>query len=568
MFGAVLRASRWLFIALLVIPVLAGLAGVLLPALSYFPAIGEHRFSLKAITALMHVDGITRMAGLSLLTGLVATFLATASALSVLAAFYHTAMLRWVQKVLSPILVIPHAAAAIALGFILSPGGWPARLISPALSGWDAPPTLRLIHDEAGLAVIAALTIKAMPFILLMVLSILAQPRLADRLQKQMYVARTMGYAPATAFLTVVWPAIYPLIRLPVIAVLAFATANVEIPLILGPGSPPTLAVAVLQWFNNVDISMRLQASAAACLQIGVTGMAIAIWLIIERVLASLFNRVKYTGSRDFAVVLLTGTAYFILGVFSILTLCMMISLIVSSFATFWPFPDVLPEGATLVHWQTGLVAMSEPLFNTLLIAIPVSLLAVSLSLLVLEHEQMVSSSAGVNATIKKDTILFLPLLIPGVAFLFGLTWFTQYIGAGVWVPVLISHFVYVLPYVFLSVAVAYRRFDERYTYVSYGLGASPSKIFWKVKLPQLFAPVMVAFALGVAISFSQYLATLLPGAGTIATVTTESVAISAGASRRLSAVYTLVQMVMPLIGFALAWWLPLRFFNPAARLH
>ncbi|QCZ93795.1 ABC transporter permease [Salinimonas iocasae] len=567
MFGAVLTASRWLFIALLVIPILAGLAGVFLPALSYFPAIGEHRFSLKAITALMNVDGIFRMAGLSIFTGLVATLLATAGTLSVLAAFYHTAMLRWVQSVLSPILVIPHAAAAIALGFILSPGGWPARLISPALSGWDAPPTLRLIHDETGLAVIAALTIKAMPFILLMVLSILAQPHLAERLQKQMYVARTMGYLPATAFLKVAWPVIYPLIRLPVIAVLAFATANVEIPLILGPGSPPTLAVAVLQWFNNVDISMRLQASAAACLQIGITGMAIVIWMIIERAVAATFNRLKYAGSRNFAAFSLTGTAYFTLGLLSILTLCMLISLIMSSFATFWPFPDVFPEGATFIHWRTSLVAMSEPLLNTLLIAIPVSLLSVILSLLVLEHEQMVSS-ARVNSALKKDAILFLPLLIPGVTFLFGMTWFTQYIGAGVWVPVLISHFVYVLPYVFLSLAVAYRRFDMRYTYVSYGLGASPLKIFWKVKLPQLFAPVMVAFALGVAISFSQYLATLLPGAGTIATVTTESVAISAGASRRLSAVYTLVQMLMPLIGFVLAWWLPLRFFNPAAQSH
>lgn len=567
MFNASLLASRWLFIALLTVPVGAGIVGVLLPAMSYFPAIGEHHFSLAAFTSLMRVDGIIQMAGLSLFTGLMATLIAVVGTLSILAVSYSTRMLGWVQRLLSPILVIPHAAAAIALGFILSPGGWPARLISPELSGWMAPPVVSLLHDELGVSVTIALAIKALPFMLLMALSVLAQPHLAERLQKQVYVARTMGYAPATAFLFLVWPVIYPLIRLPVLAVLAFTTANVEIPLIVGPGSPPTLAVAILQWFNNVDISMRLQASAAACLQIGVTGLAIIIWLMFERGVATFYQRRLCAGSRTFASRWLTLIAYFTLFVLSLLILCMLISLVLWSVATYWPFPDTFAAGSTLIHWQTGLAALLKPALDTLFIALPVSLLAVGLSLLVLEQEQ-VTHRVKKGLGLKMDVVLFLPLLVPGVAFLFGLTWFSQYIGAGVWLPVLTSHFVYVLPYVFLSLAVAYRRLDIRYTYVSYGLGASPFDVFWKVKLPQLFAPIMVALALGLAISFSQYLATLLPGAGTIATVTTESVAVSAGGSRRLSAVYTLVQMVMPLIGFALAWWLPLRFFNPAARSH
>ncbi|MBD3584817.1 ABC transporter permease [Salinimonas sp. HHU 13199] len=564
MFSTALLVSRWLFIALLIVPVGAGIVAVLLPALSYFPAIGEHHFSLAAFSRLMQVDSIVHMAMLSLFTGLMATFIATVGTLSILAISYHTAMLGWVQRLLSPVLVIPHAAAAIALGFILSPAGWPARLVSPELSGWIAPPVVSLLHDELGLSVTIALAIKALPFMLLMALSVLAQPHLADRLQKQVCVARTMGYTPATAFLSVVWPVLYPLIRLPVLAVLAFATANVEIPLILGPGSPPTLAVAVLQWFNNVDIFMRLQASAAACLHIGVTGLAIIIWLLIEKGAAALFHRRRCTGARNFASWWLSVIAYFTLGTLILLMLCMLISLVTWSFATYWPFPDTFPLGITLIHWQTSLTALSQPALNALLIALPVSVIAVGLSLLVLEQEQ-ISHRATVSPGLKKEAVLFLPLLVPGVAFLFGLTWFSQFIGAGVWLPVLVSHFVYVLPYVFLSLAVAYRRFDIRYTYVGYGLGASPYDVFWKVKLPQLFAPIMVALALGIAISFSQYLPTLLPGAGTIATVTTESVAVSAGGSRRLSAVYTLVQMIMPLIGFALAWWLPLRFFNPAA---
>ena len=33
-------------------------------------------------------------------------------------------------------------------------------------------------------------------------------------------------------------------------------------PLILGPNTPPTLAVAIMNWFHDVDLSLRIKASA------------------------------------------------------------------------------------------------------------------------------------------------------------------------------------------------------------------------------------------------------------------------------------------------------------------
>jgi len=66
-----------------------------------------------------------------------------------------------------------------------------------------------------------------------------------------------------------------------------------------------------------------------------------------------------------------------------------------------------------------------------------------------------------------------------------------------------------------------------------------------------------VASALGLAISFSQYLPTLLASGGTLPTVTTEAVASVSGSSTRLTAVYVIIQAVMPLIGFMIAWYMP-----------
>jgi len=124
------------------------------------------------------------------------------------------------------------------------------------------------------------------------------------------------------------------------------------------------------------------------------------------------------------------------------------------------------------------------------------------------------------------------------------------------------THLLFVLPYVFLSLASSYRRLDPRFAYVAASLGATPAKVFLQVKLPQLFAPLLIAIALGLAISFGQYLPTLLAGGGRIATITTEAVTLANGASRRTSAVYAIIQMALPLIGFILAWVLPKYFFK------
>lgn len=200
--------------------------------------------------------------------------------------------------------------------------------------------------------------------------------------------------------------------------------------------------------------------------------------------------------------------------------------------ATFWPYPSVLPDDVTTIHWQQGLGQLSGPLTNTLVLGAAVSLSAIVLVVLALEAGQ-----SGTSPDFRLDSVLFVPLIVPGIAFLYGLVWLVQlFIPKAVWIPVYLSHLVYVMPYVFLSVAVAYRQFDTRYLQVAASLGSNPFRVFYRIRLPMLFAPLMVAFALGLAISFSQYLPTLLVGGGQLATLTTEAVAVSAGNSRRLAA--------------------------------
>jgi putative thiamine transport system permease protein len=89
-------------------------------------------------------------------------------------------------------------------------------------------------------------------------------------------------------------------------------------------------------------------------------------------------------------------------------------------------------------------------------------------------------------------------------------------------------------------------------------LGAGPLRRLLAVKLPMLAAPIMMAVAIGVAVSVAQYLAVLLPGAGRVQALATEAVALASGADRRLAAIMALMQAALPLIGYLLALALPL----------
>ncbi|MBB1401358.1 ABC transporter permease [Pseudoalteromonas sp. SG45-1] len=561
MFTRIVKFSPRFLLALLILPVLGGLISVLLPAFGYAPVLEQTTFSLQGFNALWQTPGLTQMVTLSVATGLISTLLSFIITLMILAAFFNSPWLNRIQRLLSPILVIPHAAAAIAVGFLIAPSGMISRLASPWLSGWELAPNGMFPHDSFGISIILGLTLKELPFLLLMALGVLAQPELGKKLRQQHKVALNLGYCPMTAFFKVILPSLYPLLRLPLLAVLAYASASVEMPLILGPNTPPTLAVAIMHWFNDVDLNLRIKASAGALLQLAVTGGLLALWLGAEKAVKVLFSDSLTNGVREYGgfywqkitVVLTTLVISFIL--------LSLIGLVMWSVAGFWRFPDAMPEQFTLLHFKSALMQMSSPLFNTLAIGLVTTLFAIILTLLCLESEQLSDKPISRFTSL----IIYLPLLVPSIAFLFGLVWIQQLVNnQAAFFNVVLTHLLFVLPYVFLSLASSYRRLDPRFAHVAASLGAAPCKVFFKVKLPQLFAPILIAAALGLAISFGQYLPTLLAGGGRIATITTEAVTLANGASRRTSAVYAIMQMALPLIGFILAWGLPKYFFKSA----
>lgn len=531
-------------------PIGAGLIGTWLPAVGIFPALGGNEFSLAGWRELFAYPGLGSALRLTLTSGLLSTFLSLVLVVGFIASCSEYRSFQALRRLIAPLLAVPHVAVAIGLAFLIAPSGWMVRLFSPWATGWTTPPDIASVQDPYGLALTLGLVIKEMPFLFLMTLAALHQTH-ADR---RLAIARSLGYGPVTAWIKVVLPAIYPQIRLPIYAVLAFSLSVVDMALILAPTTPPPLAVLVLRWFNDPDLSMRFVAAACASLQFGIVAAAIGGWRLLEIIIARLARSWLIDGRRGGggrALAPIFGVAASAICGFGVLSI---LGMAIWSFARRWRYPDVLPSAVSLESWMRQGSSILNAGLNTLTIGLAAAAIATTLVIACLENERrqrVASNGRGI-------WLLYAPLLVPQIGFLFGTQVLAVHLNLdGTWWALVWTHLLFVLPYVFLSLSDSYRNLDERYVRSALCLGASPTRVFWRVKLPMLLRPILYAMAIGFAVSVAQYLPTLFAGGGRYVTLTTEAVSLAAGANRRVAGVFALLQALLPMIAFGLAIGIP-----------
>ena len=537
----------------IVVPVLAGLAGTLAAAFGHLPALGFTGPSLDPWRDLAALPGLGRSLWLSLATGLGATALALLAAMAAAAALWPRLSSGAAARALAPLLAAPHAAMAVGLAFLLAPSGWLARLASPWATGWQRPPDLATVNDPAGLALAAGLIVKELPFLLFVLIAALRQLPVAQSMAE----GRALGYRPAAVWACLILPQAYRLIRLPVFVTLAFAVSVVDMAILLGPATPPPMAVAVMRWMVAPDPAGMLPAAAGAVAMLGLTALAALAWLAGERLLGLAVRARQLAGRRRgpratlAAGAALAGLAW--LGGIAALAV-----LALWSVAGRWRFPDPLPASFGAEAWTQPAAGWGDPALATLGIGAAVTLAALALAIGWLEAEDR----GALPRARWIVALVVLPLLLPQVGFLYGLTASALALGLpGGAAAVIWAQLLFAFPYVLIALSGPWRGLDPRLPATAAALGAGPWRRLFTVKLPVLAGPLMAAAAIGFAVSVAQYLPTLLLGAGRVATLTTEAVTLATGVDRRLAAVTAVLQAVLPMLGFALALWLPGRLF-------
>jgi putative thiamine transport system permease protein len=536
-------------------PVAIGVLGTVLPAFGILPELGGSSLSLQPWRQLFNVPGLPEAVLLSLTTGLGTTAISFMIVIAFSAHWHGTRWFGRLRRLLSPLLSVPHVAIAIGFAFLIAPSGWIYRVLAALGLAAGLPPDLSTVQDRHGLALILGLILKEVPFLLLMMLVALGQVRVGESLT----IARALGHSRSAAWQAIVLPQLYPQLRLPIYAVLAYSASVVDVALILGPTTPPSLAVLVWRGFHDPDLNQIFWASAGACLQLLIALFAILLWRLGELVASTSGRRRIVAGwpgrpSRIAASAAFAGAALVVAA-----AMLGLAATLLWSFTKSWTIGSAIPEALTLATWMQQLPVALKALTATAVIGISSAMAALLLSIALLEEERRES----LKARQRHYWLLYAPLLLPQIGFLFGIeTLLVRSDLDGTWSGLVWTHFLFVLPYVYLSLSEPWRALDPRYERTARCLGRGPLTVLVTLKLPLLARPILVALALGFAVSVGQYLPTLFAGAGRFQTLTTEAVALAAGGDRRVVGVYTALQMFLPALGFALALGLTRRRFQ------
>lgn len=534
----------------MILPISLGLWETARAAFGILPAIGARDWSLAPWRQLTALPGFGSSLRLTLVTGFGATVIALVLAAGFCAAVHGRIGPEAGSRMLAPYLATPHAALAIGLGFLIAPSGWIARLLSPWLTGWQAPPDFASLHDGWGLALILGLLVKEVPFLLLVILSALGQLPVRAHLA----AGRALGYGRGMVWIKIILPQVYPLIRLPVFIVLAFSLSVVDMAIILGPSNPPTLAVAITRWYSSPDTRLILPASAAALVQGALVAGGIAIWLALERAVARPGRWWLRRGGRGGAAEPGLWLASALVAVLLALGGVAGLGLVAWSLAWRWPWPMALPQTWSVAGWTNPAGGWGAAFASTLTLALATTALALALAIAWLDGEDRARRGRARWAA----ALIYLPLLVPQIGFLYGLN--VVFLRAGLTggnLAVIWAQEIFVFPYVMVALSDPWRALDKRLIATAAALGASPLRRLITVKLPILARPILTAAAVGFGVSVAQYLPTLFMGAGRIATLTTEAVTLSSGSDRRVVGIYAVLQAALPFAAYGAAIALP-----------
>lgn len=536
---------RWLFPAILLLPLLAGVFGTFLSSFNLF-FFQKNLDILESWTRLWEHPSTWPALWLSLRTAVIATLLSLLGSGMILSMWQSNFLRHWLGRWLILPIALPHATAAIILILLLAPSGWLWRLFATSNS---LPPEFPFPHDTAGWALVFGLVSKELPFLLLIQLNVCRQLPEATRVK----TAQLLGQPPWLGWWLTVFPSLYQQIRLPLWAVLAFSFSVIDMALILGPTAPPTFSVLILQWSTDPMLEQQALAAAGSLLQGIVLLILLLCWWVVEQVIRVLPQIPTSMWSLHKIGFLLNQIAWSLIVSGMVLLCGGMTCLLLWSFARRWPFPAGLPTEWTLLTWERN----SAELIPLLTTTAGLGVAAAAIGLLLVMIWLYFQHSPNCDRSLVEESWVYLPLILPQLTFLFGIQILANFLRLeGTALLVLWMHLVYVLPYTLLLLAGSWRTNQLRFRRVGQILGQSAWRILWSVQLPMLRPLILLTMAIGFSVSLAQYLPTTVAGAGRWSTLTTEAVSLASGQDRRLLSLLGIWQSFLPALALSLAWLL------------
>jgi putative spermidine/putrescine transport system permease protein len=130
-----------------------------------------------------------------------------------------------------------------------------------------------LVNDRFGLGIILAYVWKEIPFITLMIFSVLRNAGGMELLD----VGKTLNATRWQRFRYILWPMIFPSLTAASLIVFAYTFGAFEVPFLLGQTYPMTLPVLAYKHYADVDLMARPEGIATGIIIACIVALSIVI---------------------------------------------------------------------------------------------------------------------------------------------------------------------------------------------------------------------------------------------------------------------------------------------------
>lgn len=226
------------------------------------------RYTFAAWRSVLTDPAFAEAVGFTLAIGVLTTLLSVALAIPVAAALRGRA---WARTITALPVLLPHLLLAAVAVLWLAPGGLADRFVGGL--------ALDVIRARSGVGIVLVYLVKEVPFLALLVLT-----AWDDAVASREEAAAVHGAGRLARWWHVVLPGVRGPLAAGTLVVAAFVLGSFEVPLVVGPTRPDTIATYALRISQVADLSGRA-ASAAALLtaSAGALLLATAAGLLVLR---------------------------------------------------------------------------------------------------------------------------------------------------------------------------------------------------------------------------------------------------------------------------------------------
>lgn len=224
-----------------------------------------------------------------------------------------------------------------------------------------------------------------------------------------------------------------------------------------------------------------------------------------------------------------------------VLALAPLLVLVVSSVASRWYWPELVPRDWTLRAWRYAFSPSSE-VFASLALSMGIAVVVTVLAVVVAVPA---ARALALHRFAAKPAVLFLlllPVIAPPLASAMGVhSLFVRYGLADTVTGVVLVHLIPALPYATLMLMGSFSGFDPDVEAQARTLGAPWWRVWLHVTLPAIAPGLAVAAAFAFLVSWSQYLTTLFIGGGRVMTLPLTLVVFQRSGDQGLTAALSLI---------------------------